>query len=712
MFEITKDQLRQFGDVDLRELVARLCEAELLRAGAPASAIRWGGAHTARDGGLDVDCHIEEDGFSGDFVPRPRTGFQVKKPKMPPAEIAKEMSPKGQIRPALQELAASNGCYIIVSLDDDPSVQAAARRKKAMRLQIKDLSESGDLRTDFYGRAELANWLRQHLGVQLWARGVLGMPLDGWKSLDRWTSTPPGDADELICRPGVSIALPGRDADKLDIEHGIGEIRNLIRNSDKALRIVGLSGVGKTRIVQALFEGSVGDDPLDLSLAVYTDLGTDPNPTPSQMLARLGAEGHPAILVLDNCPADTHSLLAGGARATPNLRLITIEYDIREDRPEDTAVIRIEADRDEIVETLVLRRFPDLGHVNARKIAEFSGGNARLGLALADAVGEAGNLSGFSNAQLFDRLFYQRGVRDADLLTAARALALVYSFSVEVDEGGVDELATLAELVGLARLALYGAAQSLLERQLAQKRGRWRAVLPPAVSNRLAAQAIDYIPIGSLRDTFEQLHSGRLLNSFGKRLGYLHDHDGAKQIVRSWLSPGGLLHEVESLDDDRVQLLANVAPVDPQATLDTIERRATRRGARAFFAASSPRTHQIAHLLFKVAYDSELFERCVALLAQCVIAGDADERRSEYFRGRLCGLFALYLSGTEAGPDTRERVIRRFLRSEDRDERILGLEMLGSALRSQRWSSSANLEFGARPRSFGHRPTIVSRRVV
>ena len=93
MFEITKDQLGQVSDVNLRELVARLCEAELQNKGLPVSAVRWGGSHTAPDGGLDIDCRIEQEDVSGDFVPRRFTGFQVKKSSMPPARVVEEMFP-------------------------------------------------------------------------------------------------------------------------------------------------------------------------------------------------------------------------------------------------------------------------------------------------------------------------------------------------------------------------------------------------------------------------------------------------------------------------------------------------------------------------------------------------------------------------------------------------------------------------------------------
>ena len=148
MFEITKDQLRQLGDAQLRELVARLCEAELRMAGAPVSAVRWGGAHTAPDGGLDIDCRVDDHEFGGDFVLRARTGFQVKKPTMPPAKIANEMSPKGQLRPIFADLAACHGCYVIVSLDDDPASGAATQRQNAIRNQLAELHTLGDLQSD------------------------------------------------------------------------------------------------------------------------------------------------------------------------------------------------------------------------------------------------------------------------------------------------------------------------------------------------------------------------------------------------------------------------------------------------------------------------------------------------------------------------------------------------------------------------------------
>ena len=303
-------------------------------------------------------------------------------------------------------------------------------------------------------------------------------------------------------------------------------------------------------------------------------------------------------------------------------------------------------------------------------------------MALANASEYNESLSGFSDAQLFDRLFHQRGSQDSDLLSIARTLALVYSYSVASGEDGVDELATLARLTGHNRQALYAATQTLLERQLVQRRGDWRAILPPALANHLAATGLDYVPIDELRNTLEAPSSRRLLKSFGNRLGYLHLHPTAQQIVRSWLSPGGLLHAVEDLNDDRIQLLVNVAPADPEAVLCAIETRAGLTGTGGLFTGADARSQRIADLLGAMAYDGTLFERCVALLVSLATAPNLDQHYRVDIGRRLCSLFALFMSGTEATPDIREPVLRRYLGSPREDERRLGGQMLEAALKA------------------------------
>ena len=703
MFEITKDQLRGLSAGDFRELVARLCEAEVAKFGTPVSSVKWGGSENAPDGGLDVDCHVLNGEFRGDFVPRAWTGIQVKKPSMPPGAIADEMSPKGQLRPVFRDLARANGCYIIASLDDDPGRTALSNRYKEMDKQIGPTRDLGDLQIAFYGRNEIVQWLRGFPSVQLWVREKLGIPLEGWKQHGRWTRVPPHDDDQLISRKGISVVLPERRGEKLEIEQGIDGIRELVRTSDKAVRIIGLSGVGKTRIIQALFEETVGECPLAGSLAIYADLSENPDPSAHAMLRRLHTERRPAIVVLDNCPPDAHSSLVGLITEATEIKLITIEYDVREDKPELTSVVRINAEGPDIVEELIQRRCPALGQVNAERIAAFSGGNARLALVLADAVSHGESLSDLSDAELFNRLFHQRGDSDPQLQEAAEVLSLVYSFSVNADQDGVDELEVLASLFSGNRLALYREAQRLLERQLSQKRGDWRAILPPVVSNHLASKALSAIPKSSIQDAFQHLPNARLLISFAKRLGYLHDHEVAQGIVSSWLARGGYLHEIELLDSEGLRLLENAAPASPDSVLDAIEARFKKSDSGNGDPDSIHLGSTVAEILHAIAFWPEYFKRCIGLLTTALLSKH-DQHDGNRSTERLCSLFSLYHSGTHANLETRANVVRHFLFSSDRNKMELGFNMLKSALSNDHNFSLGKLEFGARPRDYGYHP--------
>jgi hypothetical protein len=94
MFDITTDDIRQLSDAELRELTARLCEAEVTKFGFSAASVTWGGHQDAPDGGIDVRVEVDAVVQTLGWIPRPATGLQVKKKSMPRAEILKEMRPE------------------------------------------------------------------------------------------------------------------------------------------------------------------------------------------------------------------------------------------------------------------------------------------------------------------------------------------------------------------------------------------------------------------------------------------------------------------------------------------------------------------------------------------------------------------------------------------------------------------------------------------
>lgn len=703
MFDVTSEEIAELNDEDLRALIARLCEAELSMLGHSPSAVTWGGNQTAPDGGLDVRVSLPSGNAIDGFIPNAETGFQVKKPDMPRREIIREMRPADAIRPVIQELSNKGGAYIIVSSTGSTSDSALQRRRNALREALAGVVNADQLHTDFYDRARLATWVRRHPGLSTWVKEKIGRSMIGWRAYGAWCGGAEDENAEYLLDDKLRLHLgKHRDTPAQSVAQAIDEIRDDLAQPRKMVRLVGLSGVGKTRLVQALFDARIGNRPLPKSLAVYTNLSDNPNPQPLGLATDLIESRTRAILIVDNCPPDLHRRLSEICTVeNSTLSVITVEYDIREDQPEGTQVVTLETSSPELIEKLVQRRFPHVSQIDARTIAEASGGNARIAMALAETVERSESIGGLSNEELFQRLFRQRHEPDNALLLAAQACSLVYSFQGESLEGDDAELPRLASLAGQDPVEIYRHVGELLRRDLVQHRGVWRAVLPHAIANRLAARALEDIPYNLINQQLVEGGTDRLARSFSRRLSFLHDHARSVDIVNGWLSVGGLLGNVAKLNDLGRAMFENVAPVTPEAALSALERVVNGNSELAVTV-----WYRHRNLLRSLAYDPALFDRSIELLARTAV-NSPNEREARDTSDTFVSLFALYLSGTHATIEQRLSAIERLLRSNDTKSNSLGLAALDAVLEATHFSSSHSFEFGARSRDFGYRPLTI-----
>ncbi len=306
-------------------------------------------------------------------------------------------------------------------------------------------------------------------------------------------------------------------------------MRDQLWDARSVVRLVGLSGVGKTRLVQALFDDRIGVQCLNPSMAIYTNVADSPDPQPIVLASELAVAKTQAILVIDNCPPELHQRLSEVCRQERSkLSVITVEYDIREDEPEGTEVFTLETSSSELIEKLLRRRSSNISQIDARTIAQFSGGNARIAIALAATIDRNGTVAGLTDDQLFQRLFLQRHAPDHSLYLVAQACALVYSFEGEdVSSGDAAELIHLGTMIERTPQEVYRCVAELQQRDLVQQRGTWRAVLPHAIANRLAAMALKMIPYAVIEKHLVRNAPRRLMKSFSRRLGYLHASKGS-----------------------------------------------------------------------------------------------------------------------------------------------------------------------------------------
>ncbi len=705
LLEITGDDVAALSDVDLRDLIGLLCEADYQSAGRSRAGVTWGGHQDAADGGLDVVVRGEDDPPYDSFVPRAHTGFQVKKGKMESATIKKEMCPRGVLRPSIKELIQSSGAYIIVSSAESTTNSSLKKRIEAMKAAVANEVGGSSLEVDFFDRGRVATWLRSHPSLILKVRQQIGAPLSGWQPYGNWAN-PQGVAheeylfDDRLRLNDQTTVLPAKE---LSVQDGLMRLREVLSAPRRCVRLVGLSGVGKTRLVQALFDERIASNALNPDLAYYTNMSDGPEPNPCMFADQLIAGKERAILVVDNCPPELHRQIAQRCSSVPSeTSLLTVEYDVRDDVPAETEVFRLDPASEQVVAQVIEKRFPHITSVAVRSIAEFSGGNARLAIALANTVELGETLSGFREADLFDRLFWQRNDEVQDLSISAEICSLVYSFDGQDTQSESSELRVLASLAHKTTQQLHRDVATLSERQLIQSRHVWRAVLPHALANRLAVRALESIPTDEILETFLR-SSERLIKSFTRRLGYLHDCGTAVRIVDELLAPQGWLgKDVCNLNQFGITVLENIAPVSPGAVLDAIERVAAQTETGRLDSTLS--SDNVVRILRHIAFEPEHFLRSAGLLSRLALSVE-DYGSRNYANDELVCLFYACLSGTRASANVRSAFIEEFVNDGDPKKVELGMLMLDAALESAHFSSSHEFAFGARPRDFGYRPT-------
>lgn len=702
MFEISGSDIAKLCDGDLRSLVARLALAELKTKGCPLSSVTAGGNQDAADGGIDVrvDCPLDIPGL--DFVPRRLTGFQVKKPDMPATAIRKEMRPKGVLRDAICSLANGAGAYVIVSSQGSVSDSALSARRKSMRSALDDIPNASQLHTDFYDRERLATWAGEYPGIAAWVRSRVGRPLSGWSCIDNWDG-----AEDSASKPYLTsdkaclIDERSHDREHLSIAEGIARLRGGLRMPKRCIRLIGLSGNGKTRLIQALFDKEVGEDGLDPSIAIYTDYSEVTDPTARDMARELIALRQRAILVVDNCNPATHSELALLCTSEASkFSLITVEYDVRDDEPERTDVFRLQSASPELVTEWIKQSFPSVSQIDRDKITEFSDGNFRVAGALAETLGRGETLGRLKSSELFERIFRQRNEPNRKLLLAAEDLSLLYSIDGENDSDD-GELALLGAIRNVSAQSLYEALVEMRKRGVVQARGPYRAILPQAIANPLAASALDRISPTRF-DQFCAKLPPRMLKSVSRRLGFLHDSVAAQSAVARWLQADGPLGDLFLKGAEGLEIITNIAPVLPGVVISKLEHEWVGQSSSQFLSSKGFRR---VRLIKAIGYDSKFFERSVLLLAS-PLPEETHENRNSTALTAFGEFFQLHFSGTQASPEQRRTMIRKLAASEDEGLRRSAKVAMRALLKSGHFTSSGTYDFGARSRDWGWQPKI------
>ena len=696
--EPSKDDINALSSSTLEELVVRLCECELIESGGSRTSVRGSGDINANDGGIDVLVDETKGKFPTEFIPCKFTGFQVKKTRVEPRQIEKEMCPKGKIRESIIELANNDGAYIIVSSYKMNTGQIKRRTEK-MQAIIKNLKIKQQLKVDFYDLAELHLWVRKHISVLNWVNEKIGKNTVGWQSHGRW-SQPHKSVDDLYINSDDEFVTISGINDKPFVNFvGLELVRNVIRNTDHSVRIIGLTGVGKTRFAQALFENTFESNPLNPIGVIYCDLVVELGITPNSMIESIKFEDHSPIIVVDNCPFEEHVILSNKLSSFhTKIKLITIDNQMDEGTLENTIQVKIGTVGSKVATALALERYPQIGKRNARHIAKFAGGNPELTLKIAQCFkDERVSLTKMSNDLLIKRLLYHQDIPINEIRKVCGVISLVDSFAIEDRNPQDSQLSILAELADLTYRELYRIVKILMKKELIRKnRNDNYSVEPTVLANMLASETLEQIPRFDILKAFNADSNILYLKAFAKRLRYLHDSLEAQEIVKEWLNKGGILDGLLGLSDDYVEILRDIAPVVPKWTFRLIKRELKSTKLSEYGLRGKKFRRTVINLVKDLANDKKNFEYCVRSMIELARM----ENKNNYpfdIDEQIGMLFQPLCSDTNASIVQKKTTLEQLVLSSDQYTKNIGISLLYKVLGWPYWFSNENKDFGAQP---------------
>ena len=227
------------------------------------------------------------------------------------------------------------------------------------------------------------------------------------------------------------------------------------------------------------------------------------------------------------------------------------------------------------------------------------------------------------------------------------------------------------------------------QRGVVIQRGDFVQVQPIPLAVRLGAARLPLLPEGKLISFFSDA-TVELKNSLLARIRWLDTVPEARFSAAALLAPDGIGNLQATNTEFGSQALDRLVHVAPDLVMSTIDRVLGKLSVDELVLVTHGRRH-LVWALEKLVFRRDWFERAAELLRR-LAAAETEDHISNNATGQFKGLFRLYLSGTEAAPEARLRILDEGLSSQDVRERELCIEALGEMLETGHYSRGGGAE--------------------
>lgn len=669
-FEIGGEHVERFDQHLLPELLRRLLHAEAHAHRLPTDGIHVASNITAPDGGEDGRIEWQGGPDHTHNLPCRRNQFQLKAGPITPAQAGKDPVRGGQVKRTVRMVLDAGGHYRMLC-GHPYTGKAIETRTQRLRKAVRDAGVSvEDSQISFWDADQIAAWVNQHPAVAIWVKewtqpGAIG-PFRSWT---HWAGHP--DHDSL---PFVS------DDERLPpLRDRLGELRT----PRTIVRLVGLSGVGKSRLALEALSGTDNDHALS-DIVMYADESQANTSDILQTVDALASSGAHAVVVVNRCSPETHRILVGSAsRTASQLSLLTIDEEPA--TPSDTT-IKIDDAPPAVVEAIIGRVAPNLPPLDHRRLVHFSEGSPRIAIDVARAWLSSRPVAHAEDDDIVNAFVLGRRPTDPDYTLKSAMLLAAFGVVDVNDHGQLSEVASFHDDLSVDGLRI--GINRLLDRGVVRRRGRFGVIQPRPIAMRLAErQWRDWNPEQWERllasDSSRQLRS--LRTTAARVLARLNTTSTAQSTARHVCRRAG----------PRIQMdvLPALAEIAPTTVLQTLEHVLSKIDDLTELAGDARR--YVVRALERIVFHAESFHQAAPLLLRLVAA--ETETWADNATGTFVGLFRVHLGNTAADGDARLALIQDVVDTAAVAERRIVVDALIETLTPMAWRMIGAEVQGSRP---------------
>ncbi len=654
-FDLDHHFIEELNALQLTDLLRRLLLLEAARAKIPASSIDVSLKIEVADGGEDGSIRWKGGPSSTEYLPNRFTQFQCKACSLTPAGWKREiLTDTGAVKPAIHEALSQRGTYIGVT------TQTLNREQKTKRINgIREaLLKAGapyakSAKIVIYDANLLVNWASTSLATVLFIRNAIGRPLPY-----------PVFSNERL-KNSISKAMRFAFVPTPDLLGQIELIRNEITKSKSITRIVGLSGLGKTRLFLESLQPARPQEELSLAIIqsrlIYSSAATAGPQNIKEMLDRMIVENVDAFFVVDDCPIALHSELQKQlAEATSDISLLTIDFSL--DRVGGTSYINLSPVPESAIKEMLKQAYRDFSPSQIDRIAAFAAGFPKMAEILADAqLSRDDNTALLNDDVVLGRMLWGRSQEIQETKEVLMALSLFDHFGAY--EELEPELRWISEnIVHKEHARVFRVVQEYADRGILQRQGRYLHMIPEPLAIRLAADWWKGTPTTTIHEIVAMEMPEGLSSALARRISRLDFLPQAKEFIADLCGAEGPFGRAEGLFSERGSaLFRSLSEINPVAAADALWRVIGPMTPEAIKAIEKGRRN-LVWTLEKLLFLRETFR--ISARALFRLAAHENESWSNNATGVFEQLFALYLPGTEATYRDRIEVVKEIMKEE------------------------------------------------